>query len=300
VDVSHVTQAAMMAGVTTVAVIGLGAMGARFARRFLDAGHDVIVWNRTPGKADDLVSRGATLVARPAEAARSAEAVVTAVSDPAALRAVTEGPDGIAAGADASTTVIEMSTVGLGAIRWLRSALPPETGLLDAPVLGSLSEAEAGELLVFVGGPHRLVKRWIPLFAALGTDITAGPLGSGAASKLVANATLVGSLTLFGETIALADRLGLSREVTLEILGFTPLSLVTKRRRDQLETGDFPLRFRLALARKDGELIRDAAKAAHADTRILEAAATWFAEAEEAGLGDEDYSTVLRHIIGRG
>ena len=289
----------MMASVTTVAVIGLGAMGGRFARRFLDAGHEVIVWNRTPAKAEELVSSGAVAAASPAEAARSAEAVVTVVSDPAALRAVTEGPDGIAAGADATTTVIEMSTVGLRAITWLRSALPPETGLLDAPVLGSLSEAEAGELLVFVGGPHRLVKRWIRLFEALGTVITAGPLGSGAASKLVANATLIGSLTLFGETMALADRLGLGREVTLEILGFTPLRLVTKRRRDQLETGDFPLRFRLALARKDADLIQEAAKAAHMDARVLEAAAAWFADSEEAGLGDEDYSTVLRHIIGR-
>lgn len=144
---------------TTVAVIGLGAMGGRFADRFLEAGHDVIVWNRTPEKADALVSRGATLAPTPAEAAREAQAVVTVVSDPAALRAITEGPDGIAAGADDSTTVIEMSTVGLAAVRWLESALPPKTGLLDAPVLGSLSEAESGTLLVFVGGRHRLVRR---------------------------------------------------------------------------------------------------------------------------------------------
>ena len=285
---------------TTVAVIGLGAMGGRFADRFLEAGHDVIVWNRTPEKADALVSRGATLAPTPAEAAREAQAVVTVVSDPAALRAITEGPDGIAAGADDSTTVIEMSTVGLAAVRWLESALPPKTGLLDAPVLGSLSEAESGTLLVFVGGRHRLVRRWIHLFEPLGTVLLAGPLGAGAAAKLVANATLVGSLALLGETISLADRIGLGRELTMEILSFTPLALAAKRRRDQLETGDFPLRFRLELARKDAELIQEAAAAAHADARVLAAAASWFADAEEAGLGDEDYSTVLRHIIGRG
>lgn len=285
---------------TTVAVIGLGAMGGRFADRLLGAGHEVIVWNRTPEKADALVSRGATLASTPAEAAREAQAVVTVVSDPAALRAITEGPDGIAAGADDSTTVIEMSTVGLTAVRWLESALPPGTGLLDAPVLGSLSEAESGTLLVFVGGPHRLVKRWIALFESLGTVLLAGPLGAGAAAKLVANATLVGSLALLGETIALADRIGLGRELTMEILSFTPLALAAKRRRDQLATGDFPLRFRLELARKDAELIQEAAAAAHADARVLAAAASWFADAEEAGLGGEDYSTVLSRIIGRG
>jgi 3-hydroxyisobutyrate dehydrogenase-like beta-hydroxyacid dehydrogenase len=285
---------------TSVAVIGLGAMGARFAGRFLEAGHEVIVWNRTPEKAAELVSRGASAAASPAEAARNAEAVVTVVSDPEALRAVTEGPDGIAAGANASTTVIEMSTVGPRAVRWLETALPPGVGLLDVPVLGSLSEAEAGTLLVFVGGPRRLAERWIPLFGTLGSVIVAGPLGSGAAAKLVANATLVGTLTLLGETIALADRLGLGRRLTMDILAQTPLGLASKRRREQLETEEFPLRFRLALARKDAELIQEAAEAAHADTRVLAAAATWFADAEEAGLGDEDYSTVLQRIIDRG
>ncbi len=289
-----------MTGMTSVAVIGLGAMGARFADRFLEAGHEVIAWNRTPEKAEELVSRGVSAAATPAEAARNAEAVVTAVSDPEALRAVTEGPDGIAAGANASTTVIEMSTVGPRALRWLETALPPGVGLLDAPVLGSLSEAESGTLLVFVGGPRRLAERWIPLFGTLGSVIVAGPLGSGAAAKLVANATLLGTLTLLGETIALADRLGLGRRLTMDILALTPLGLASKRRREQLETENFPLRFRLALARKDADLIQEAAEAAHADTRVLKAAATWFADAEEAGLGDEDYSTVLRRIIDRG
>jgi 3-hydroxyisobutyrate dehydrogenase-like beta-hydroxyacid dehydrogenase len=283
--------------VSTVAVIGLGAMGGRFARRFLAAGHDVVVWNRTTEKAAELVELGAASVESPADAARRAEAVITIVADPAALRAVTEGPDGIAAGADGSTTVIEMSTVGLGAVRGLATALPPETGLLDAPVLGSLSEAESGTLLVFLGGPHRLAKRWIPLLEALGSVLIAGPLGAGASAKLVANATLVGSLTLLGETIALAEHLGLGRKLTMNLLSSTPLSLASERRRAQLESGEFPLRFRLALARKDAELIQKAAVAAGVDARVLAAAATWFAEADDAGLGDQDYSTILARII---
>ena len=288
-----------MAGMTTVAVLGLGAMGARFARRFLETGHDVVVWNRTLEKAEDLVSRGAAPAASPAEAARSAEAVVTVVSDPAALRAVAEGPEGIAAGAGASTTVIEMSTVGPDAIRMLRSALPPETGLLDAPVLGSLSEAESGTLHVFVGGPEELAERWTPLLSALGEPIHVGPLGAGAATKLVANATLVGTMTLLGETVALADALGVPREVAFRVLAWTPLAAQAARRREPLTTGEFPRRFDLALARKDGELVSEAAAAAGVDARVLAAAATWFADAEAAGLGDEDYSTVLRRILGQ-
>jgi 3-hydroxyisobutyrate dehydrogenase/2-hydroxy-3-oxopropionate reductase len=288
----------MMVRVSTVAVIGLGAMGGRFARRFLAAGHDVIVWNRTPEKATELVKLGATSAGSPADAARRAEALITIVADPPALRAVTEGPDGIAAGADASTTVIEMSTVGPAAVRWLASALPSEAGLLDAPVLGSLSEAEEGTLRVFVGGPAPLADRWTPLFSALGSPTYVGPLGAGASAKLVANATLFGTMALLGEVVALADGLGLSRDVTFEVLSATPLAGPAERRRPSIEGGDYAKRFALALARKDAELIIDAAREADVDVRVLEAARAWLAEAEEAGFGESDYSTVLAKIIG--
>jgi 3-hydroxyisobutyrate dehydrogenase-like beta-hydroxyacid dehydrogenase len=297
-EVSHITSAAMMVRVSTVAVIGLGAMGRRFARRFLSAGHQVIVWNRTPEKATELVELGAAPAGSPADAACRAEAVITIVSDPAALRAVTEGPDGIAAGADGSTTVIEMSTVGPETVRWLASALPEESGLLDAPVLGSLSEAEEGTLKVFVGGPAPLAERWTPLLSALGSPTHVGPLGSGASAKLVANATLFGTLALLGEVVALADGLGLARGVTFEVLAATPLAGPAERRRPSIERGEYPLRFTLALAKKDSELITDAARAADLDVRVLEAVRTWLADAAEAGLGERDYSTVIARIVG--
>jgi 3-hydroxyisobutyrate dehydrogenase len=288
----------MMIHVSTVAVIGLGAMGSRFARRFLAAGHEVIVWNRTPEKAAELVELGAAAAGSPADAVRQAEALITIVADPAALRAVTEGPEGIAAGTDASTTVIEMSTVGPGAVRWLASALPSETGLLDAPVLGSLSEAEEGTLQVFVGGPAPLAVRWTPLLSALGSPIHVGPLGAGASAKLVANATLFGTLALLGEVVALADGLGLSRDVTFDVLAATPLAGPAERRRPSIERSEYPLRFALSLARKDSELITDAARTAGVEVRVLEAARAWLADAQETGLGDRDYSTVLAEIVG--
>ena len=288
----------MMAFMSTVAVIGLGAMGSRFARRFLDAGHEVIVWNRTPEKAADLLELGAASAGSPADAARRAEALVTIVADPSALKAVTEGPQGIAVGAGPSTTVIEMSTVGPGAVRWLSSVLPPEVGLLDAPVLGSLSEAEEGTLSVFVGGPAPLAERWTPLLSTLGSPIHVGALGMGASAKLVANATLFGTIALLGEVVALADGLGLSREVTWDVLSSTPLAGPAERRRPSIESGNYAKRFALALARKDSQLIVDAAKEVGVDVRVLEAARAWLAEADEAGFGDRDYSTVLAKIIG--
>lgn len=272
-------------------------MGSRIAGRLIDADNDVVVWNRTPAKAEPLVERGATAAASPADAARRAEAVLTMVASPDALRAVTEGPDGLAGGVDEETTVIEMSTVGPAAVAWLAEALPPGASLLDAPVLGSVSEVEAGSLSVFVGGPDPLVERWTPLLAALGTVRHMGPLGAGAAAKLVANTTLVGTLGLLGEALALAQGLGLSRDAAFEALALTPLGAHSERRREAIESGEFPRRFALALARKDAELIVEAAAEAGVDVRLLAAAASWFQDADEEGWGERDYSAVLARIL---
>lgn len=282
-----------------VAVVGLGAMGSRVARRLLEAGNEVMVWNRTESRTAPLLEAGAKGAQNPADAASRSEAVITMVADPAALRQVTEGAEGIAAGADASTTVIEMSTVGPEALSWLASALPDGTRLLDAPVLGSLSEAEAGRLHVFIGGPARLVERWTPLLSELGTPLHVGPLGSGAAAKFVANSTLFPVLAALGESLALADALGLDREKTYAVLAGTPLGQQLRRRRPALESGDYPARFSLSLARKDAELIAEAAEAAGIDLRLAKAARAWFQEAHEGGWGERDYASVLSWILGQ-
>ena len=283
---------------TRVAVIGLGAMGGRFARRFIEAGHDVVVWNRDATKAAPLVGLGAMPARSPCEAARGAAAVITMVSDPAALRDVTEGPAGAAAGADASTTIIQMATVGPASVTRLASVLPPGTGLLDAPVLGSLSEVESGSLRIFVGGPAELMERWRPLLSALGTPLHVGPLGAGTAAKLMANSTLLGVLCVLGEALALGEGLGLPRDKAFDVLAATPLSAQAERRRRSIESGQYPARFSMSLARKDAELILEAAATTGLDLRLGAAARTWFAEAGGEG-ADPDYSAVLARILER-
>src|SRR5215472_9360202 len=164
---------------TAVAVVGPGAMGSRIAARLVAAGHEVTVWNRSAGRAEPLAGLGAFPAATPAEAASRAEVLITMVADPAALRAVTEGPDGVVAGAGASLTVVEMSTVGPAAVARLASVLPPATGLLDAPVMGSPAEAESGSLVIFAGGPAQLLERVLPVLAAVGSVLYVGELGAG-------------------------------------------------------------------------------------------------------------------------
>jgi 3-hydroxyisobutyrate dehydrogenase-like beta-hydroxyacid dehydrogenase len=283
--------------VSRVAVIGLGAMGSRIARRLLDGGHELFVWNRTPAKADELVSSGATLAESPAAAARDAELVITMVTNPDALRDVTEGPDGVASGIDRSASMIEMSTVGPDAVARLASVLPDGVGLLDAPVLGSRTEAEAGTLNIFVGGPAELFERWRPLLSQLGSPIHLGPLGSGAAAKLVANSTLVGTMGVLGEALALADDLGLSRDAAFVVLARSPLGEVAIRRRGAFEAGEYPPRFALSLAHKDAELVVAAAKKSGLELPLSEAARSWLADADEASWGEQDYVALLSWIV---
>lgn len=276
---------------TAVAWLGLGAMGARMACRLLAAGHDLWVWNRTPERTGPLVAAGARAAATPADAVRHADVVVVMVADPAALREVA---DGFVAGIRDSATVIDMSTVGPDAVADLRAALPAGVALLDAPVMGSVAEAEAGSLTVFVGGPDDVVARHETLLATLGAVVHFGPSGAGAAAKLVANYALLGVVTVLGESVALADNLGLPRDATWRLLAHTPLAAQAQRREPAISSGEFPRRFALALARKDTDLV---AAASDADLPIARAVQSWLASAEAAGLGAEDYIAVLGHIL---
>jgi 3-hydroxyisobutyrate dehydrogenase-like beta-hydroxyacid dehydrogenase len=281
-----------------VAVVGLGAMGSRIARRFLDAGHELTVWNRDAARAEPLVAAGASAAQTPAEAARQAEAVVTMVADPEALAAVTEGPDGAAAGLLRGSVLVQMSTVGPRSLERL-AAVVPEPSLLDAPVLGSIGEVEAGSLRIFAGGQAELVERWTPLLETLGTVLRVGPVGAGTAAKLVANSTLVGVAGLLGEALALGTALGLPAEVAFDVLEATPLGEQAKRRRPAFESGEYPPRFSLSLARKDADLILDAAAQRELDLRLATAAREWLADAERSGRGADDYSAVLAEIVSR-
>jgi 3-hydroxyisobutyrate dehydrogenase-like beta-hydroxyacid dehydrogenase len=281
-----------------VAVVGLGAMGSRIARRLLDSGHELVVWNRDPARTAPLTAAGAVAAESPADAARQAEAVITMVSNPDALRDVTEGPAGVGEGLTPPTTLIQMSTVGTEATERLAAALPADAGLLDAPVLGSVAEAETGTLKIYAAGEEPLVERWTPLLSTLGSVIHVGPVGAGSAAKLVANAVLVGVIGVLGEALAVAQGLNLPREVAFEVLETTALADQAKRRRPSVESGEYPPRFALSLARKDGDLILEAAASSGLDLRVTEAARTWLADAEAAGLGDEDYSAVLAQILG--
>jgi 3-hydroxyisobutyrate dehydrogenase-like beta-hydroxyacid dehydrogenase len=282
-----------------LAFCGLGQMGAPTARRLLDAGHDVVVWNRTAERARPLVEGGARQAGTPAEAAASAEAAFTMVSTPDAVDEVVFAEDGLVQGMEPGATLIEMSTVGPEAVRWVGERLPDGVEMIDAPVLGSVAQATDGTLKVFVGGSPEAFARWRPVLEQLGTPTHLGPLGAGAAMKLVANSVLGAVMSALGEALALADALGLDEATVLDLLAQSPIGATVESKRDKIESGEYPANFKLSLAAKDLRLVARAAEREGADLRLAGAAQEWFEAADAAGLGPLDYSAVIAHVRGR-
>ncbi|HEX2118957.1 MAG TPA: NAD(P)-dependent oxidoreductase, partial [Acidimicrobiales bacterium] len=200
---------------TTIAFCGLGRMGGPMAGRLVDAGHDVAVWNRTASRAAPLVERGARLAGSPAAAAQGADVAFTMLADPGAVERVVLGPDGLAGSLGPGATLVEMSTIGRDAVRALAARLPQGVDMLDAPVLGSVPAATEGTLKVFVGGDDGVFERCRPVLEAIGTPRHLGPLGAGAAMKLVANSTLGALMCGLAEALALADALDLDQAAVL-------------------------------------------------------------------------------------
>ncbi|MER5740532.1 NAD(P)-dependent oxidoreductase [Streptomyces sp. NPDC002262] len=222
-----------------IAFLGLGSMGLPMARRLLDAGYPLTVWNRTAAKAAPLLDAGALLAETPADAVRNADVVITMLADPDAARAVA----GLLIPAlRPGTHWIDTSTIGPGTTRELAARLPEGVTLIDAPVMGSVDRAASGELLILAGGDTTPVA---DVLARLGTVTACGGPGDGAALKLVLINAAIGGVALVAESLALADALGLPRDLALRTLGAGPLGGAVGR---VTATGSH---FPVALAAKD-------------------------------------------------
>jgi 3-hydroxyisobutyrate dehydrogenase-like beta-hydroxyacid dehydrogenase len=144
-----------------------------------------------------------------------------------------------------------------------------------------------------------LVTRWRQLLETLGTVSHFGELGAGAAAKLVVNSTLGALMTALGEALALGDSLGLDRGQVLDLLAESPIGVTAKRKRDNILSDRYEPNFKLALAAKDMRLVMEAAQQNGAQLKVAEAARSWLEDAADAGLGDLDYSAVIRLITSR-
>ncbi len=200
-----------------VAFIGIGVMGKSMAGHVLDAGYPVTVYNRTPSKADDLVSRGAKWADSPAAASEDADIVITIVGFPQDVEETYFGESGVFQSLGSGGLVIDMTTSSpLLARRIAEVGAEKGIGSLDAPVSGGDLGAREARLAIMVGGSQTDFDRARPLFEVMGKNIQLlGPAGSGQHTKMCNQIVIAASMVSIGESLAYAKASGLDPKQVL-------------------------------------------------------------------------------------
>jgi 3-hydroxyisobutyrate dehydrogenase len=282
-----------------ITFLGLGLMGAAMARRLLDHGFQLTVWNRNAARADALVKAGARIAATPAEGARGADAVIAMLADDEASRAVWSGASGALAAMDRGALAIDSSTL---TVEWMRElgaqAAARGVSFLDAPVTGSKPQAEQGTLSFLVGGEAPAAARAAPLFTAMGRgQVHVGPAGSGALLKLINNFMCGVQLASLGEAIAMAQRSGLDVRRTADVLaGGSPGSPIVKMVVERMVSRDYTPNFLVPLMVKDLTYAIETFAAEGIELDDARAARQRFIEAAAAGHQHKDIASVVEPL----
>lgn len=252
-----------------VAFLGLGIMGRPMAANLVKAGHEVTVWNRTPGK---LVS-GARVAATPVEAAKGNEVIWVCVSDGEAVERVLFASDGVAGVLRPGITVVDSSTIAPEDARAIAERVTATgAAFLDAPITGGKAGAEAGKLVFIVGGPAETVAAMQPLFQAMGEKVIhfgATPLGQSA--KIGMNLMVALYWEAFCEGFTLIRKLDVPIEPWLELIRSSGVrSGLVEGKSRMAVSRDFTPNFPLRLMHKDVRLMLAAAKSSGAKLPALE------------------------------
>jgi 3-hydroxyisobutyrate dehydrogenase-like beta-hydroxyacid dehydrogenase len=202
-----------------IGFVGAGLMGQQMSRRLLAAGFPVMVWNRTPAKAEALLAAGATWGDSPRALAQASDVVITMVTDSAASEAVICGPRGVLEGSHPGLTLIDMGSVAPETSRAVAErARAHGVPMLDAPVTGNPKVASDGKLGIMAGGPRKTFDACLPILQAMGVKILhVGESGSGTTLKLINNLIMGVAIQAVAEALVLAQKAGIDPLHVLEI-----------------------------------------------------------------------------------
>lgn len=203
-----------------IGFVGLGDMGQAIVPRLLAAGHPVTGWNRTESRARPLIEQGMTWGDTPREVAAASEAVFSIVTDGAAVRSVALGEDGVIVGLSPESIYLDMSTIDPEVSRSI-SAEFGAAGLtmLDAPISGSPVTLAQGSAFTMVGGDRAAFERVEPVLYDIGSKVSyiGGP-GTAVQMKVAVNLTLIVEMVAFCESVALAEKGGVPRDVAVDAM----------------------------------------------------------------------------------
>jgi len=286
---------------STVAFVGLGAMGSRMALNLHAAGHKVRGFNRDRAKATPLAEKGLEIADSIAAAVRGAEFVVSMVSDDAATREVMLASAGVLSSAAAGTVILDSSTNTPAMAREVaKAAAAKRCNYLDAPVSGSILQAQGKELVFMVGGDKSAFERAQPLFQAMGRMARhMGDSGAGATIKLVNNMLTAAATVALAEAAQVTEAAGLDPAAALEILGEGAAgSRLLKAKLPKMLKRDFSPQFALELMDKDLRYFLALAQELDRPAPVASFARSQYQAARRAALGKLDSCAVFLHAAG--
>lgn len=279
-----------------IGFIGLGLMGRPMALNILKAGFPLTVYNRTESRTKEFKKLGAQVALSPLELGQKSDVVITMVTGPKDVRQVVLGKKGVAENCESSPIIIDMSTIGPSSAQEIAQDLKTcGIDFLDAPVTGSVSRAETGELTIFVGGKEKTLQKVRPVLEAMGTDIIfMGPNGFGQAIKLVNNLIAGETVATLAEAYLLADNLKLSRKKVTEALqNVFGVSPNMKAKMPNMTASKFPTAFSVANIRKDLNLAQKELDNPNS-LPLLKTSEKLYHQGIKNGFGDEDLSAVIK------
>lgn len=288
---------------TQLAWIGTGYMGVPMARNLLKAGHPVNVYNRTREKALPLQEEGATIVSSPREALRGAETIFVMLTQGSAVEAVLESEEGLLAGLEPGTTVINMSTISPEEAREFARRIESAGGVyVDAPVSGSVGPAQNGQLVILAGGTEEAVAKAQPFFDILGKKtLHFGGVGAGSSAKLSINLLLGVMAQGISEALLIGEQAGLRREQLIEMIGESAVNTpMLAAKKEMWISEKFPAAFMVSLLSKDLGLLTAEAKREGLDLPLAEAVDRTYADAVQNGKGELDMAAVWLELKERG
>jgi 3-hydroxyisobutyrate dehydrogenase-like beta-hydroxyacid dehydrogenase len=274
-------------------LIGLGNMGTAFAERLLDAGYELVVMNRTPGKSATLEARGATVAPTYVDLAERVDVVLTSLADDEALETVAAG---ILGAARPGTVLVDTSTVSPAASARVAShAEAASVSYLRAPVSGNPTVVRAGTLSFVVSGPSETLERVEAVIRAIGPTVyLVGDREEARIVKLAINLMIGGLAQLMAEALVLGEASGVSRAALLEVMGGSAAGApFVKYKTDALLRDDYSATFTTALMGKDIDLILHAAGDAGVALPVTTEMRTIIRAAIEAGYADDDFMALF-------
>lgn len=282
-----------------IAFIGLGHMGSAMVSRLLDAGHELVVFNRTRPKAEALAKLGAKIASTPADAARNADALVTMLADDTAVANAVLGENGAASTLARGSVHASMSTISPECSRRLAEAHSAAGQLyVAAPVMGRPDVAQRGELTILAAGPPAAIEKTRPIFNVLGkqTRVLGDEPTKANVAKLGVNFVLASILEVIGEAYALVESAGIDDETFLAVLNDSLLKspVIGAYGKRIAEDAFEPAGFRLALGAKDVRLAVETGERAAVPMPLASVLRDRFVAAIAEGFGDDDWAAVGR------